>query len=346
MPALEHSWNNWQINAIDPTETEDSKNERTCNRNGCNSKETTLNTDLNTIEYATGTTGLTFGIIGAPEVTACFARARINEGAISGTVRIPRYHRPLGSSDYLPVTGIGEFQNQVNITEVLFLAPSNITGILSSAFNGCTGLTSITIPDSVTRIDSSAFAGCTGLTSITIPDRVTSIGSSAFNGCTGLTSVVIPNSVTSIGVSAFLGCISLTRITIPNSVTTIADNTFNGCSALMDVVIPNNVTNIGGNAFWGCTELTSITIPNSVTNIGAQAFRSTGLTNVTIHATAPPILGANAFQSTPQDLRIYVPVGRAGTYRTTPGWDGIRNRIHIVDCTLENATIGNVCSCA
>ena len=64
-----------------------------------------------------------------------------------------------------------------------------MTKIDSYTFYGCTGLTSITIPDSVTSIDDRAFYGCTGLASITIPDSVTSIGYSAFEDCTGLTSV-------------------------------------------------------------------------------------------------------------------------------------------------------------
>lgn len=61
------------------------------------------------------------------------------------------------------------------------------------------------IPDdeSITIIGVSAFSGCTGLTSITIPSSVTSIGDYAFSGCSGLTSITIPDSVTRIGNSAF-----------------------------------------------------------------------------------------------------------------------------------------------
>jgi len=66
----------------------------------------------------------------------------------------------------------------------------------------------------VTAIGSDAFYGCTGLTSITIPNSVTSIGSSAFRECTGLTSITIPNSVTSIGTRAFYGCTNLNVVKI------------------------------------------------------------------------------------------------------------------------------------
>ena len=106
----------------------------------------------------------------------------------------------------------------------------------------------MTIPYSVTSIGSSAFSGCTGLTSVTIPDKVTTIGSSVFEGCTGLTSVGIPNSVTSIGSSAFSGCTGLTSVTIPNSVTTIGDNAFYN-THLKSVTIGSGVQSIGSSAF-------------------------------------------------------------------------------------------------
>ena len=84
--------------------------------------------------------------------------------------------------------------------------------IPSRLFSGCTGLTSVKIPNSVTSIGGGAFYGCTGLTSMTIPDSVTSMGVRAFSGCTGLTSVTIPDSVTSIGSEAFSGCSNLTSV--------------------------------------------------------------------------------------------------------------------------------------
>ena len=51
-----------------------------------------------------------------------------------------------------------------------------VTSIGSMAFNNCSDLTSVTIPNTVTSIDDSAFRYCTSLTSVTIPSSVTSIG--------------------------------------------------------------------------------------------------------------------------------------------------------------------------
>ena len=202
--------------------------------------------------------------------------------------------------------------------------PSEIDGkpvasIGNYAFEDCTGLTSITIPNSVTRIGNNAFNYCTGLTSITIPNSVTSIEDSAFKYCRGLTSITIPNSVTSIGYAAFEHCTGLTSITIPNSVTSISDWAFDGCTGLTSInvanennyyssnngvlfnkkktelirypegksqtsyTIPDSVTSIGYGAFYGCTGLTSITIPDSVTSIGSNAFEyCTGLTSINV----------------------------------------------------------------
>ncbi len=202
------------------------------------------------------------------------------------------------------------------------------TKIIGSAFDGCTGLTSITIPSSVTSIGGSAFSDCTGLTSVTIPSSVTSIGSDVFSGCTGLESISIPSSVTSIGKYAFFGCTGLTSITIPSSVTSIGSDAFSGCTGLESVVveegnprytsengsnciidkttntlilgiktttIPNCVTSIGSSAFNGCTGLTSIIIPSSVTSIGSDAFSGcTKLASITIPSGVTSI-GSPAF---------------------------------------------------
>ena len=221
-----------------------------------------------------------------------------------------------------PVTSIGDyaFQNCSSLTSITI--PNSVTTIGFRAFSHCSSLTSITIPNSVTSIGSSAFSHCSSLTSITIPNSVTSIGSSAFSHCSSLTSITIPNSVTSIGEYAFRDCSSLTSITIPNSVTSIGEYAFYECFSLTSVTIGNSVTSIGDGAFSSCSSLTSVTIPNSVTSIGSSAFsHCSSLTSITIPNSVTSI-GDGAFYGT-------------GIYKDNSNWDNWSNdALYIDDCLI------------
>ena len=91
------------------------------------------------------------------------------------------------------VTTIGEsnFFNCSNLTSIVvesgntkYDSRGNCNAIIETATNTLiAGCQNTIIPNSVTSIGSSAFMGCSGLTSITIPNSVTSIGESAFFGC-------------------------------------------------------------------------------------------------------------------------------------------------------------------
>lgn len=124
----------------------------------------------------------------------------------SGNVRITRYIGSGGPVD-IPATIDGK----------------PVTSIGELAFQQCSGITSINIPNSVTSIQQGAFSNCSGLSSITIPSSVTSIEQYAFYCNSKLTSVTIPSSVTSIGESAFQFCSKLTIIYIPNGISIGSD---------------------------------------------------------------------------------------------------------------------------
>ena len=122
-------------------------------------------------------------------------------------------------------------------------------------FNGCSGLTSLTLPSSVTKIGCYALFNCIGLTSLTLPSSVTEIGEAAFLNCRGLTNFTIPSGVTSIGTSAFFCCYGLISLTIPSSVTAIGSQAFKHCSGLTSIyVYMEKLPETGSNLFLGCDE--------------------------------------------------------------------------------------------
>ena len=69
------------------------------------------------------------------------------------------------------VTQVGDYSGDIVIPESITFENSkySVTSIGNSAFEECTGLTSVTIPNSVTSIGSRAFADCRSLQSIIIP---------------------------------------------------------------------------------------------------------------------------------------------------------------------------------
>ncbi len=170
------------------------------------------------------------------------------------------------------VTSIGDwvFSGCTGLTSVTI--PDSVTSIGDGAFYGCTGITSITIFGSVTRIGNYAFYACEGLTSITIPDSVTSIGEQAFRSCYNLKNINIPGNVTSIGEAAFRYCESAESLSLPVGLEVIENSSFEGCRNLKSITVPDGVTSIGNWAFYQCEELTSVTIPDSVISIGYNAF--------------------------------------------------------------------------
>ncbi len=136
-------------------------------------------------------------------------------------------------------------------------------------------------------ITNSAFESCSSLTSIIIPNGVTSIGWYAFNNCSKLTSIVIPNGVTTIGDYTFIRCNSLTSITIPNSVTKIGNLVFAYCTDLASVIIGNHVGNVGDHVFNYCIGLKDIyCYTEKVPESSASTFRDLNVSSITLHVPA------------------------------------------------------------
>ena len=180
------------------------------------------------------------------------------------------------------VTDLGTvFKNNTVITSFNELQYfTGLTKITNDEFRGCSGLTSVIIPNSVTYINSNPFIYCSALQSISVASGNAKYDSR--NDCnaiiqtasntliTGCKNTVIPNSVTRIGFWAFRGNSGLTNLTIPSSVTFIGSGAFSACSSLTNITIPSSVTRIIGGAFSSTPWLNNQ--PDGVVYAGKVAY--------------------------------------------------------------------------
>jgi len=187
--------------------------------------------------------------------------------------------------DFMDFTVVTVYDVPSSLKEVV-VTDAKVIG--EKAFEECSYLTDITIPDGVTSIGDRAFYGCGKLTSVNIPSCVTNIGDKAFYECKSLTSITIPGGVTSIGEYAFYYCKKLSNVTLENGVTYIGEAMFYGCDSLETLTIPDSVTSIGKRAFAYSPRLTSLVIPKSVTSIAEGAFDDcSGLTKIEVSPNNP-----------------------------------------------------------
>lgn len=192
------------------------------------------------------------------------------EQLYSGNVTIPQTVTHNGIDYAVIAIGSKAFNECSQLTSISI--PNSITSIGSGAFWDCTSLKNITIPNTITRIENHTFANCRSLEHVTIPSSVKEIGNGAFGCCSSLTQVVIPNSVTLIGTFAFEGCSGLTSITLPNLLENLGRCAFANCSGLTSFTIPSSVHIINSRLLANCYNIRQITIPNTVTEIETEAF--------------------------------------------------------------------------
>ena len=166
----------------------------------------------------------------------------------------------VASADAVEIDGI--YYNLIpkgNVAEVTS-NPNKYTGIVIIPET----ITYNDVTYNITSIGNSAFSGCSGLMSITIPKSVTSIGENAFYKCSSLSEVHISDLVSWCNIT-----FGSTDDSFPQY---YAKHLYLNGEEITNLVIPNSVTNITNCAFYGCSGLTSVTLPNSVTSIGGYAF--------------------------------------------------------------------------
>ena len=222
--------------------------------------------------------------------------------------------RPYGSS-YVDVAGMTSEYSSTYSGDLIIPERVEYDGrvytvdaIGPCAFEDCTSLKSISLPNTITSIEWCAFSE-TGLESIFIPASVKSIGSAAFAGSNELLSVQVdesnPKYDSRDNCNAIIETATNTLVCgfmsteIPLSVTALGRLCFGNYdygsgSNITNIVIPDNVLTIGDAAFQHCELLEDIKIGSSVKVIGHNAFRYTALKHIALPASVETI-GNNAF---------------------------------------------------
>jgi hypothetical protein len=171
-----------------------------------------------------------------------------------------------------------QFSDRKDIVVVKFKVNSRVTRIGKSAFNNCSALKSIYIPNTVTELGYFCFQNCISLESVVLKknSRITSIGKSAFDNCLALKAIYIPNTVTELGDFCFQNCINLESVVFEKNsqITSIGEYAFSNCLALKSICIPNTVTELGEYCFLNCINLESVAFEKNsqITCIGHSVF--------------------------------------------------------------------------
>ena len=250
-----------------------------------------------------------------------------------------------------------KYKTYINVTIPASVYYNNytypVTAIGSSAFESCSNLQSVTLPNSITAINSSAFYYCTKLGSVNLPEGLTSISQYAFYKC-NLDTIIIPSTVSSIGSKAFQGnaTTSVTWLPVNCSISSDDSAPFYSTSSqiksftfgpnvevipaylckymsLLDtVVLPPSVRSLGQYAFMYCTSLKSINLPVTQKTLPVSFFEGcSSLESIELPATLTTI-SQDAFYGCSKLANVNLHEGIINI--------GIRA---FVNCKLTNITI-------
>ena len=189
----------------------------------------------------------------------------------------------------VPYKGAVKIPKQVTIPG--YVKPLGVCRIVECAFEDCTGVTSVSLPEGLLTIKERAFAGCTKMSSVNIPSTCITMEEDVFLDCASLTTISLPKGLRVLGQETgsvdyriFHGCTLLKSINVAsgnefysskNGVLYNHDQTIlMRCpQAISALTIPSTVTDILEDACSDCAKITKVSFPSSIDVLGAEAFR-------------------------------------------------------------------------
>lgn len=203
------------------------------------------------------------------------------------------------------------------------ILPESTEIIGDHAFQFCTSILYLNIPDGVKEIGEDAFYGAlSSSVTLSLPSSLTVLGSGAFEGCRATfknfqlpsslkrisngaflrvklnTEIVLPDELEYLGNSAFYETGLTGSLKIPNKIKQIGNAVFQDCKFTGNLILPEGLISIGSNAFKKCGFSGELIIPESVVRIGDSAFEGCSFSHIPVLPRNIQQVGANAFKFT------------------------------------------------
>ena len=196
---------------------------------------------------------------------------------------------------------------------------TGLTTIPMNAFNGCTSLTSVVLPNTCTQVNKAAFSGCSSLTTVRGLSNVTLFAQECFRQCTNLTTHDIDwSNVTTIQSAAFYGSGISGTLNLSNCTGTLGGQAFRDTN-ITSITSLGNITNLDGGVFWECSSLSSVNMSQTVEQLSDKCFYGCNLSSLdTSHIKRFRVDCLNGTHITTLDLSSMI-------YTTTNAFSGLYN---------------------
>ena len=155
----------------------------------------------------------------------------------------------------------------------------------ASPFKDKTTLTRVAFTGNfVTNLYNNLFDGCTGITSISLPETLQSINGYAFRNCSQLSEIVVPEGVTTVGEHCFENCTSLTSVSLPTTLKVLENHLFKNCNQLESFVFQPTMEKVEEHCFDQCLSLKNLRFDDGTRSIAfstvVSMFRDSPLENM------------------------------------------------------------------
>ena len=113
-----------------------------------------------------------------------------------------------------------------NNSQIMKDIPVSVKVIGTSAFEGCSGITSILLPNSLTTLDKDFFKCCLKIEKLNIPSSIITFNNNWFNNCLSLKTVILSDQIHHYDNFIFKYCFLLEDITINSEWKFVNDRLF------------------------------------------------------------------------------------------------------------------------